>query len=121
LREAAHQGLAGVMDDIRLLSQPWEFRLSEVRAPVEIFAGTADPWATPEMTHWLQVELPSCCSRLYAGGGHFTVLLQHTPDALEGLRLGQSASRDSLRTAERPLASLSATTVHAEPAARSLS
>lgn len=85
MSEAAREGLEGPRTDLALLSQPWDFQLSDVRAPVIVFSGGADPWSTDEMAHWFEVELPRCSVRRYASDGHFTVLVDRFSDVLESL------------------------------------
>lgn len=85
LEEAARRGLEGVRLDAEVLMRPWEFSLDEVRVPVQVHAGTADPWSTPEMVHWLRLGLADCRVRWYPGGGHFTALITHADEILESL------------------------------------
>lgn len=83
--EAARHGLDGVRIDLALMTAPWGFSPSDVRAPVDVHVGSADPWSTSEMVHWLRVGLQAPRVRTYDGDGHFTVLVQHAGEALVGL------------------------------------
>lgn len=83
--ETARHGLEGVRLELILMVAPWAFALADVPAPVDIHVGSADPWSTSEMVHWLRVGLRSPRVMTYDGGGHFTVLVQHADDVLESL------------------------------------
>lgn len=100
LEEAARHGLEGVRHDVGLLMAPWGFDLSTVDAPVDVHVGAADPWSTPEMIHWLRVGLPSPRIRTYDGDGHFTILVKHSGEVLEGV-----LERGSLGVTELAMAS----------------
>lgn len=85
LEQGAAQGLSGPLQDIELLTRPWEFELASVSAPVEIVSGGADPWSTDEMVHWLRQALPRSSVVRLVGEGHFTVLAHHASAVLERL------------------------------------
>lgn len=82
LEEAALNGLDGVRLDAEIMTRAWEFELADVGAPVTIHAGTADPWSTHEMVHWLKLGLPECRVRWHAGAGHFAALALHASEVL---------------------------------------
>lgn len=83
--EAARHGLEGVRVELSLLVAPWTFDLSDIHVPVDVHVGSADPWSTSEMVHWLRVGLRYPRVVTYSGGGHFTVLVQHADEVLESL------------------------------------
>lgn len=85
LAESVRQGTHVALDELRLLAAPWEFELADVRAPVTVLVGSADPWSTDEMAHWFEVGLPQCRVKRYDGDGHFTVLAHHASRELQPL------------------------------------
>jgi pimeloyl-ACP methyl ester carboxylesterase len=75
MEEAALHGLEGVRLDAELLLAPWDFDLSEVAAPVDLFCGGADPWSTDEIAHWFKRGLRQVRLHRDPSGGHFTTLV----------------------------------------------
>jgi pimeloyl-ACP methyl ester carboxylesterase len=73
LREAFRQGGQGVADDLLLLTRRWTFRAEEIRVPVRLWHGDADPVVPVAMGRHLADAIPYCRAEFIPGGGHFLV------------------------------------------------
>ena len=73
-REATQGGLAGVIEDTRVLHSAWGFELSSIRVPVDFVNGTDDefvPWAYGAE---LAERVPGCRLHTAQGATHFTTI-----------------------------------------------
>ncbi len=61
-RTGNRRGLRGALADARLVAQPWDFPVAEVRTEVELLHGTDDQVVPPAHAHWYAAHLP--CARL---------------------------------------------------------
>jgi pimeloyl-ACP methyl ester carboxylesterase len=61
-RAGNRRGLRGALADARLVAQPWDFSVSEVRSEVELLHGADDQVVPPAHAHWYAAHLP--CARL---------------------------------------------------------
>lgn len=85
LREALRQGGRGAAWELTLLARPWDFGLEEVRVPVRIWQGLADPVVPPAMARRLAERLPNGEVRWFPGEGHHSLILGHFGAILEDL------------------------------------
>lgn len=77
--EALREGPMGVVDDYRLISQPWDFLPEEVEVPVVQWHGSADSIVPLRDAAELRARLPRSELRVVADAGH---LLLHTQPRL---------------------------------------
>ncbi|MGD9511711.1 MAG: alpha/beta fold hydrolase [Geminicoccaceae bacterium] len=57
-RTGNRRGLRGALADARLVAQPWDFKVADVRMEVEILHGTDDAVVPPAHAHWYAAHLP---------------------------------------------------------------
>jgi pimeloyl-ACP methyl ester carboxylesterase len=67
LRETAD----GWIDDVIALSRPWDFKLSEIAAPVKLWSGSDDVFSPASHTHWLAKRINSADPEIRLGAAHF--------------------------------------------------
>jgi pimeloyl-ACP methyl ester carboxylesterase len=73
LREAFRNGGQGTADDLLLVARPWTFRVEEIRVPVRLWHGEADPVVPVAMGRHVARAIPRCRAEFIPGGGHFLV------------------------------------------------
>lgn len=84
--EALHQGGRGAAWELCLLARPWDFRLEEVRARVQIWQGLADNIVPPAMARHLVAMLPHSESHYLPDEGHISLIVRHMDAVLAELR-----------------------------------
>ena len=90
-REGFRQGVAGFRDDWIATYRPWGFRLADVRRPVDLWRGDADPLSSEAHTAAIATALGSLASvHSVAGEGHLLVVTRWQ-EILEAL-LARSAA-----------------------------
>lgn len=80
LAAAVRAGFAdpeGVVDEYRVLGEPWGFGLEDVRVPVDIWQGDDDVYVPVDWARELARSLPDATLHLYPGEGHFLALLHY--------------------------------------------
>lgn len=83
LQEAARCGTAGILADVRLLGQPWGFRLNCLPpASISIWQGGCDPIAPPSMGHYFHRQVAGSELTLDPRAGHVTMLKWHATEFL---------------------------------------
>jgi pimeloyl-ACP methyl ester carboxylesterase len=70
LREAFRAGSRGPAWEMGLYSQPWGFRLEEIRVPVHLWHGEDDVNAPISMGRYLATSIPGCRATFYPGEAH---------------------------------------------------
>lgn len=70
-----------LVSELRALTEPWGFDLSEVRVPVAMWVGEKDVTHPPAMSHRLAERLPDARVQVVADSGTFG-LMAHYDDAL---------------------------------------
>lgn len=74
-RQYYAQGIDGHIDDMRVLTRPWGFRIQDVAYPgVMLWYGGADVNTPPSMGLYLARRLPKSLYKEYAGETHFSLL-----------------------------------------------
>lgn len=68
--EMYRQGGRGVYDEALVISRGWGFALDEIRVPVIIWHGDADPTVPVAMGHFLAGQVSTCRARFYPEEGH---------------------------------------------------
>lgn len=66
-RAGNRRGLRGALADARLVAQPWDFSVAEVKTEVELLHGANDQVVPPAHAHWYAAHLP--CARLAMAPG----------------------------------------------------
>jgi len=84
LRQALRQGGHAVLDDLRLLGQPWGFRLEDVAVPVELWHGESDRQVPVAVARRVAHRLPNCSARFIPGAAHLW-LFDHCEEVLTTL------------------------------------
>lgn len=84
-REAFRRGPAGPALDLRLVSQPWGFALSDVPMIVNLWHGLQDTMAPPAMGDYLGRALPRSETRVYADLGQLSLLTNRFEEILTSL------------------------------------
>lgn len=68
--EMYRQGHRGVYDEALIISRGWGFPLDEIRVPVVLWHGDADPTVPVAMGHFLAGKVRTCRARFYPDEGH---------------------------------------------------
>ena len=69
--EALRDNVDGWVDDILALSSPWDFKLSEITAPVKLWHGTNDIFSPVDHTYWLGKRIDKSIVEVEDGKAHF--------------------------------------------------
>jgi pimeloyl-ACP methyl ester carboxylesterase len=90
VRESVRQGVADHLAEMRLLGQPWGFRLDGIATPVRLWHGEADITVPVTMGRYVASRLSRCWATYYPGEGHFSLPVNHARVILGDLKeLGQ--------------------------------
>jgi pimeloyl-ACP methyl ester carboxylesterase len=82
--EAFRCGSWGVAQDLRLLTQPWDFDLGSIAAPTWLRHGDADTTVPLQHSRRYAEAIAGAELRIYPGQGHFSIL-SHPQDVLAEL------------------------------------
>jgi pimeloyl-ACP methyl ester carboxylesterase len=82
--EAFRHGSWGVAQDLRLLTQPWDFELGSISAPTWVRHGAADTTVPLQHSRRYAEAIGGAELRIYPGHGHFSIL-SHPQDVLAEL------------------------------------
>lgn len=85
LGTAFEQGSRGAAADLRLLSAPWSFPISEIRAPVDLWHGEDDRVVSISMGHYLARALPECRATFLPDEGHYSLISRHVDRIMANL------------------------------------
>ncbi len=77
LREAIRQGADGILREMKLYTEPWDFDPSEIALPVQLWHGTADQTVPILHSQTLAELLPDCTTHFIEGEGHFSLPFDH--------------------------------------------
>lgn len=72
--ESFRQGSGGVAQDLRLLTQPWGFRLESIGVPASIHHGDADTTVPLGHSELYAAHIPRSRLHVHPGEGHFSIL-----------------------------------------------
>jgi len=81
LREALRPGAWGYVQDIRVLSTPWGFALSDIKVPVELWHGDLDTVIPISHGRYLASAIPNAALKVCPGEGHM-LLWNHLAEIL---------------------------------------
>lgn len=84
--EALRQGGRGPALELTLIARPWDFRLQDVRMPVDLWQGLIDQILPAAMARRLAASLPACHPRYLPGEGHLSLVVRHIGEVLAELR-----------------------------------
>jgi pimeloyl-ACP methyl ester carboxylesterase len=86
--ESARQGTRGGEWELTLLGSPWGFRLSTIRADVQLWHGELDITVPPAMARYVADTIPYCRATFYRHEGHFSLARRWMEEILGALRPG---------------------------------
>ena len=84
MRRGLSRGVDGWLDDETASARSWGFRVGDIRVPVTIRHGVADPMVSVEHGRWLADHVPGARGEFLAGGAHASVMAGFD-DVLDGL------------------------------------
>ncbi|HYM65719.1 MAG TPA: alpha/beta hydrolase [Patescibacteria group bacterium] len=100
LREALRPGAWGYVQDIRVLSTPWGFPLSDIRVPVELWHGDLDTVIPLSHGRYLASAIPNATLKVCPGEAHM-LLWNHLAEILIAAGGLSPSSLGSLASAGR--------------------
>jgi pimeloyl-ACP methyl ester carboxylesterase len=71
VREALCQGGEGIMDELKILTSPWGFQVEEIRVPVYLLHGEADPLVPVTLARWMASRIEGSRLMEFPLQGHF--------------------------------------------------
>ena len=85
MRESVRFGPRGPVADFKVLGKRWGFSLGDVRAPVDLWHGSADTLGPPNEQEDLAAALPDAVLHVVEGAGHISLGPDHISEILETL------------------------------------
>jgi pimeloyl-ACP methyl ester carboxylesterase len=85
LLEAAHPGVRGLVEDMRVLIQPWGFRPAELGGEVMLWHGGDDDHVPPSVGEFYAHTIPRCRATFVNGEGHFSLLETQATEVVSAL------------------------------------
>jgi pimeloyl-ACP methyl ester carboxylesterase len=76
--EAARPGVAGLVEDMRVVLEPWGFAAADIRTAVMIWHGRNDHHVPPGVAGEHARAIPRCDCTFVDEEGHFSLLERHT-------------------------------------------
>jgi pimeloyl-ACP methyl ester carboxylesterase len=77
-RTGNRRGLRGALADARLVAQPWDFSVADVKTEVELLHGADDPVVPPAHAHWYAAHLPRARLQMVPGELHLSMCFRST-------------------------------------------
>lgn len=85
-RESMRPGIQGAVDDLRIYSRPWGFRIKDIRAgEVYLWHGEKDRLVPPQMGRKMAASMVDCRARFYPHEGHFSLVFHRMDEILSQL------------------------------------
>lgn len=81
VREGLRHGASGYTHDLELLSRPWDFDVSSIRVPVDVWHGDADVVIPPQHGAYLAAAIPGARLHVCRGEAHL-LMWNHLPEIL---------------------------------------
>lgn len=72
--QAFRQGSKGVVSDMRILTESWDFSLNEIKLPAQIWHGIEDTIVPIRLAYFMANKLPQAETHFIKGAGHFMAL-----------------------------------------------
>ena len=82
MREAVHQGIDAILQEHPLYKREWAFALQDIKLPVHVWHGLADPQAAPAWSEYLAAHLPNAIPHFVPNEGHFSILVNQQAEIL---------------------------------------
>jgi pimeloyl-ACP methyl ester carboxylesterase len=83
--EAIHNGGRGICFDMALLWQKWDFALTDIEAPANIWHGDKDNLAPPELARYVASNVPNAKLVMYSGEDHVGPITRHMNEIMQTL------------------------------------
>jgi pimeloyl-ACP methyl ester carboxylesterase len=85
IQESVRQGSRGILHELSLYTQDWDFRPEEIALTVDLWHGEADPIVPVVQARTLVKRLPRVRSVILPGEGHFSLPINHMESILLAL------------------------------------
>jgi pimeloyl-ACP methyl ester carboxylesterase len=85
-QEALKQGLNGYLQEAKIYKNKWQFNLSEIRAKVILWHGTADNNVKIELAQRIESEIPDCKANYIENEGHFSLTGKYLKNILTEIK-----------------------------------
>jgi len=83
--EGVNQGNGPLLEEIRIYSKFWGFKLDDLNIPVSLFQGEVDIDVPASMARYQAELIPDCELNLYPNEGHFSLLVNHIDEIIASL------------------------------------
>jgi pimeloyl-ACP methyl ester carboxylesterase len=83
IRESVRQGSDTILHEMQLYTMPWEFEVSEISIPTQLWHGTADEIVPIAHARSLADLLSNCTVHYIEDEGHFSLPFDHSNQILE--------------------------------------
>jgi pimeloyl-ACP methyl ester carboxylesterase len=67
------RGPYGLLSDMRLFLEPWDFEVKDIKVPYYLYHGDADDVVHPIWSQFMKNELTDVRFKLFAGEGHYSL------------------------------------------------
>jgi pimeloyl-ACP methyl ester carboxylesterase len=85
IQESVRQGSRGILHELSLYTQDWDFRPEEIALTVDLWHGEADPIVPVAHARTLMKQLPQVRPVILPGEGHFSLPINHMGSILLAL------------------------------------
>ena len=83
--EGVCQGGGPLLEEIRIYSKLWGFKLDDLNIPISLFQGEVDIDVPASMARYQAELIPDCELNLYPTDGHFSLLVNHIDEIIASL------------------------------------
>ena len=83
--EGVCQGGGPLLEEIRIYSKLWGFKLDDLNVPTSLFQGEVDIDVPASMARYQAELIPDCELNLYPTDGHFSLLVNHIDEIIASL------------------------------------
>ena len=83
--EGVCQGSGPLLEEIRIYSKLWGFKLDDLNVPISLFQGEVDIDVPASMARYQAELIPDCELNLYPTDGHFSLLVNHIDEIIASL------------------------------------
>ena len=83
--EGVCQGSGPLLEEIRIYSKSWGFKLDDLNVPISLFQGEVDIDVPASMARYQAELIPDCELNLYPTDGHFSLLVNHIDEIIASL------------------------------------
>ncbi len=89
LQESLRQSGEGALEDAHLQTLSWPFELGEIRVPVRLWHGDADPIVPVTHSRFMHERIPGSKLHIFSGEGHFSLPIRYVEQVLQELLHGK--------------------------------